>query len=329
LPSRNTLTEDFIAVMALRVWVSAPSRLHFGMINPLGANGRLYVSLGVGIEEPRTVVEAETADELSVEGAQRRLAQRFAERVARAFGVWRGRIRVHSTAPRHVGLGSTTQLALSVAYALLSLNRVEGAVPDVARALGLGKQSGVGTYVFERGGFVLDGGVGKEGGSFPPLVLRLDFPAWWSFVVAIPQGRGVSGRAEREAFANLSPSADGDKLVGRAAQIALCKLLPALVDEDLKSFGSALIELQEVVGEMFSGAQGGVYNPLSAKVVETLKELRVEGYGQSSWGPTVYAVTSDDRAELVANRLKKRLKMRGRVFVAKADNQGARITITQ
>jgi len=313
----------------LRVWISAPSRLHFGMINPLGLEGRLYVSLGVAIEEPRTVVEAETADELRVEGVQRRLAQRFAERVARTFGAWRGRIRVHSTAPRHVGLGSTTQLALSVAYALLSLNRVEEEVPKVAKALGLGKQSGVGTYVFERGGLVLDGGVRKGEDSFPPLVLRLDFPEWWSFVVAIPLGRGVSGGAEKEAFAKLKPSVDGDRLVGRAARIALCKLLPALVDEDLESFGRALVELQEVVGEMFSGAQGGIYNPLSAKVIEVLKELKVEGYGQSSWGPAVYAVTSDDRAELVANKLKRRLKVRSRVFTVKADNQGARITITQ
>jgi len=313
----------------LRVWVSAPSRLHLGMINPLGSDGRLYVSLGVGIEEPRTVVEAETADELSIEGVQRRLAQKFVERVAKAFGVWRGRIRVHSTAPRHVGLGSTTQLALSVAYALLSLNRVEERVPEVAKALGLGKQSGVGTYVFERGGFVLDGGVKKEEGSFPPLILRLDFPEWWSFVVAIPLGKGVSGRAEEEAFAKLRPAVEGDKLVGRAAQIALCRLIPALVDEDLESFGKALIELQEVVGEMFSGVQGGTYNPLSAKVIEVLKGLRVEGYGQSSWGPAVYAVTSEDRAELVARRLKRRLRARCRILVVKADNQGARITITQ
>ena len=313
----------------MRVWVSAPSRLHLGMINPLGSDGRLYVSLGVGIEEPRTVVEAETADELSIEGVQRRLAQKFVERVAKAFGVWRGRIRVHSTAPRHVGLGSTTQLALSVAYALLSLNRVEERVPEVAKALGLGKQSGVGTYVFERGGFVLDGGVKKEEGSFPPLILRLDFPEWWSFVVAIPLGKGVSGRAEEEAFAKLRPAVEGDKLVGRAAQIALCRLIPALVDEDLESFGKALIELQEVVGEMFSGVQGGTYNPLSAKVIEVLKGLRVEGYGQSSWGPAVYAVTSEDRAELVARRLKRRLRARCRILVVKADNQGARITITQ
>ncbi|RLF07489.1 MAG: hypothetical protein DRJ60_02580, partial [Thermoprotei archaeon] len=150
----------------MRVWVSAPSRLHFGMINPIGVEGRLYISLGVGIEEPRTVVEAEPADELIVEGAQKRLAQRFAERTSKAFGIYQGKIKVHSAAPRHVGLGSTTQLALSVAYALLTLNRVDESVPTVSKALGLGKQSGIGTYVFERGGFILDGGVEKVRGSF-------------------------------------------------------------------------------------------------------------------------------------------------------------------
>ncbi|MHC1628744.1 MAG: beta-ribofuranosylaminobenzene 5'-phosphate synthase family protein [Candidatus Nezhaarchaeales archaeon] len=315
--------------MRLRVWVSAPSRLHFGMINPIGVEGRLYISLGVGIEEPRTVVEAEPADELIVEGAQKRLAQRFAERTSKAFGIYQGKIKVHSAAPRHVGLGSTTQLALSVAYALLTLNRVDESVPTVSKALGLGKQSGIGTYVFERGGFILDGGVEKVRGSFPPLILRLNVPEWWHFVVTIPIGRGVSGRAEKEAFASLKPSIESEKLVGKAASITLCKLLPALADEDLEAFGKALRELQEVVGMMFSQAQGGTYNMLSAKVIEVLKNIGVEGYGQSSWGPAVYAVTSDDKAEAVANKIKRRLKMKARIFIVKADNQGANITVTQ
>lgn len=311
----------------MRVWVSAPSRLHFGMVNPVGANGRVYVSLGVGIEEPRTVVEAELSDALVVEGVQRRLALRFAERTAKAFGVYQAKVKVHSTAPRHVGLGSTTQLALSVAYAMLTLNRVDEDVPVVSKALGLGRQSGVGTYVFERGGFVLDGGHGGRG-SFPPLVLRASVPDWWRFIVVIPMGRGVSGRAEQRAFEVLEPTPESSKLVGQASSIVLCKLLPALVDEDLEGFGRALTELQETVGSMFSGVQGGRYNPASARVIEVLKNLKVEGYGQSSWGPAVYAVTSDDKAEVLAGRIKKRLKMKSRVFVVKADNQGASITMT-
>ena len=60
-----------------------------------------------------------------------------------------------------------------------------------------------------------------------------------------------------------------------------------------------------------------------------LKSIGVEGYGQSSWGPAVYAVTSDDKAEAVANKIKRRLKMKARIFIAKADNQGANITVTQ
>ncbi|MEM2213701.1 MAG: hypothetical protein QXD66_00640 [Candidatus Nezhaarchaeales archaeon] len=315
--------------MRVRVWVSAPSRLHFGMINPVGVEGRLYVSLGIGIEEPRTVVEAETYDELVVEGLHKRLAQKYAERVARVFGTWSGRIRIHSTAPRHVGLGSTTQIALSVAYALLSLYRREEKVVNVAKALGLGEQSGVGTYVFERGGFVLDGGVIGIKGSFPPLILKLDVPEWWRFIVTIPLGRGVSGRAEKRAFASLKPSKENEKLVHGAAHVTLCKLLPALLEEDLEVFGKALIELQEIVGTMFSQAQGDIYSPLSAKVIEVLRELRVEGYGQSSWGPAVYAVTSDDKAEIVANKIRRRLKIKNRTFVVKADNQGAKIMVTK
>lgn len=313
----------------VRVWVSTPSRLHFGMVNPVGFQGRLYVSLGIGIEEPRTVVEADETGELIVEGFQRRLAQKYAERTAKVFGANKGRVKVHSIAPRHVGLGSTTQLALSVAYALLALNRIEVRVPDVSKALGLGKQSGIGTYVFERGGFVLDGGVKNSKNSFPPLLVRLDVPEWWRFIVIIPVGRGISGRAEKRAFASLKPSSESERLVERAAYIALCKLLPAIVDEDLEAFGRSLRELQETVGAMFSQVQGGIYSSQSFKVVEVLKELKVEGYGQSSWGPAVYAVTSDDKAEVIADKIKRRLKMKCRTIVVKADNQGAKITITQ
>lgn len=316
-------------MIVVRVWVSAPSRLHFGMINPVGFQGRLYVSLGVGIEEPRTVVEADEADELVVEGLQRKLAQKYAERAAKVFGASKGRVKVHSIAPRHVGLGSTTQLALSVAYALLALNRIEERVPDVSKALGLGKQSGIGTYVFERGGFVLDGGVKNSKSSFPPLLMRLDVPEWWRFIVVIPVGRGISGETEKRAFAALKPSSESEKLVGKAAYIALCKLLPAIVDEDLEAFGTSLRELQETVGAMFSQVQGGTYSNQSSKVVEVLKELKVEGYGQSSWGPAVYAVTSDDKAEVIADKIKRRLKIKCRTIVVKADNQGAKVTITQ
>ncbi|MCS7139363.1 MAG: GHMP kinase [Candidatus Nezhaarchaeota archaeon] len=315
--------------MILRVWISAPSRLHFGMINPLGVEGRQYVSLGVGIEEPRTVVEAEPSNELIVEGVHKRLSQRFAEKVIKAFSLKGAKIKVHSTAPRHVGLGSTTQLALATAYALLAVNRVDKDVVTVSKALGLGKQSGIGTYVFERGGFILDGGIGRGRDCFPPLLLRLNVPEWWSFIVIVPVGRGLSERTEMKAFASLKSSTNEWKLVGKAASIALCKLIPALVEDNVSDFGKALIELQETVGMMFSKVQGGIYNPVSAKVIEVLKGVGVEGYGQSSWGPAVYAVTSDEKAEVAVSKIRKRLKMRAKIFIVKADNHGANITETK
>jgi predicted sugar kinase len=48
--------------------------------------------------------------------------------------------------------------------------------------------------------------------------------------------------------------------------------------------------LQEAVGDHFAAAQGGRYSsPRVGEVLSWLAGQGVEGYGQSSWGPTGFA----------------------------------------
>ena len=111
---------------------------------------------------------------------------------------------------------------------------------------------------------------------------------------------------------------------------ALCRLtllgmLPALKEADLQAFGEALFEFNHKVGEMFCPAQGGVYSqPLTAELVNFLRQQGVPGAGQSSWGPTVFAVTAADRAEHVAGLVRERFGLKEHeLIVTKARNQGA------
>ncbi|MDX1681661.1 MAG: hypothetical protein R3336_00945, partial [Phycisphaeraceae bacterium] len=107
---------------------------------------------------------------------------------------------------------------------------------------------------------------------------------------------------------------------------------PALAESDLDGFGEALYRLQQTVGSCFKAAQGGIYaDEQLAEIVAWCRREGVRGVGQSSWGPTLYAVVgSESEAEGLADRLAKQFDLNAgeEVWVTRADNQGARITAT-
>ncbi len=49
----------------MKVYVKTPARLHLGLIDLNGDLGRMFGGLGVGIDHPNVIVEAEQAQGLS------------------------------------------------------------------------------------------------------------------------------------------------------------------------------------------------------------------------------------------------------------------------
>ena len=104
-------------------------------------------------------VSVSRADAMSGEGDDAERAMGFARRFLEYHGLSGGaRFVVERAIPPHSGLGSGTQLALSVARALAELHGVIASPPDLARAVGRAKRSAVGTWTFAGGGFVVEGG---------------------------------------------------------------------------------------------------------------------------------------------------------------------------
>jgi len=62
-------------------------------------------------------------------------------------------------------------------------------------------------------------------------------------------------------------------------------------------------------------------------LVRFIRQQGVQGVGQSSWGPAVFAVVRDnDQAEQLANRIQRRFTLGiSEVFATCAHNQGAMI----
>ena len=330
----------------MTIVVRTPARLHLGILDTNGDLGRLYGSIGVAIERPNVVLEAEPADGLFVEGLEAERVADFARRFLDRYPLPHGaRLRLKAGIPSHVGLGSGTQLALAVGAALARLGGLELDVAEIAVTMGRGIHSGIGIAAFQHGGFVLDGGhrvtrnseaapttdarpPAAAGKGLPPVLFRHPFPEEWYFVVVVPEVEaGFSGAREQRAFQTLPPAPP--TLVEKISRLVLMKMLPALVERDIACFGQALSEIQQLVGDCFAPVQGSRYaDPLSERLIDHLLDKGAAGAGQSSWGPVVYAlVDGESQALLLETEVQGFLAShgKGQTFCTRADNRGARV----
>lgn len=309
------------------VFVEAPARLHFGVLDLRGRLGRCFGGLGAAIPSPSLLIEVEPADRVSAEGPDADRAVEFTERWLAYQGLSRGaHVRIHRAIPSHSGLGSGTQLGLSVARALAELYGFPTAADELARSTGRGKRSGIGTWAFALGGFIVEGGRRPGTDSVAPLLARFPVPPSWRCVVAVPAaGRGLSGEAEEQAFERLPSPPENE--VERVSHLVLMQLLPALVEADLTSFGNALSQVQRITGAWFAGQQGGIFAPgPTAELVTEMTSFGAAGVGQSSWGPAAYALVGSDRsAAELSGRLRHSLGPAGQVFEGGFADRGARV----
>jgi beta-ribofuranosylaminobenzene 5'-phosphate synthase len=309
------------------VFVEAPARLHFGVLDLGGRLGRHFGGLGAAIPCPSLLLEAAPAATLSAKGPDAERALGFARRFLAFHGrPETSRLVIHRAIPSHAGLGSGTQLGMAVARALAELHGLPAQPVELARAVARGKRSAIGTWTFALGGFIVEGGrkVGSE--DIAPLLARFAMPPHWRCLVAVPAGaRGMSGEAETAAFEQLS--APPDREVERVSHLVLMQLLPALVEADLRSFGEALSAVQRITGAWFAAQQGGIFAPgLTAQLVADMTAWGAAGVGQSSWGPAVYGfVDSSEAGRELAERVGRVMPRGGSVFEGGFSAHGARI----
>jgi beta-ribofuranosylaminobenzene 5'-phosphate synthase len=203
---------------------------------------------------------------------------------------------------------------------------------DLAMEFNRSRRSGIGTYVFKHGGFIIDGGHRNNNrNGVPPLLFRTNIPENWRFVVGVPKiSLNQSGVAESNAFKDLkTPPAS---LIGEISRIILMQMIPAIIEEDIISFGQAMTSIDHRFGEFWLEIQGGRFShPSIEEGIDYLENNGAIGVGQSSWGPAFYGLTEGDvSANKICNNLEKFLNDDGKIgkaFVSKPDNNGAVITV--
>lgn len=329
----NTTTDASGATHARieRVTVTVPARLHLGFLDLHGGLGRRFGSFGIALDSPRTRLRASWSDRLAAEGPDAARVLRHLETLVRHFGLAEPlRIDVEAAIPDHVGLGSGTQLALATGVAALRLHGRQADARAVAQLLDRGTRSSIGIAAFEHGGVILDGGRGEIDAP-PPVLSRFTFPEAWRILLIFDRTRrGIHGPAEAEAFRRLP--AFSAELAAELCRMMVMVALPALAEEDLNRFSEAVATLQRAVGDHFAPVQGARF--LSAAVTEVLAWIEaqgVRGVGQTSWGPTGFAlVGSAAEAEaLLAEARRRWAKDTNLAFaISRGRNRGGEVEVS-
>ena len=285
--------------MPAAVHVTAPSRLHFGMLSFGQPDVPPFGGLGAMIDVPRLRLIFTPAERFEVWGP---LAQRAADLVRRICQYREMTsepaclIEVREAPPEHCGLGVGTQLALAISAGLAALfdwPELQTAGPPAV--LGRGERSWIGIYGFEHGGLIFES---RERAHQPvsSLLHRAALPAEWRFVLVRPRvEQGLFGPGEKQAFARLPPvpAETTQKLRGLIED----QIVPAAHNADFEAFSKALFDYGHTAGLCFRAIQGGPFaSPRLESLVETIRSHGVAGVGQSSWGPTLYALVADQSA---------------------------------
>jgi beta-ribofuranosylaminobenzene 5'-phosphate synthase len=306
--------------------VVTPSRLHLGLIDLNAGIGRMDGGLGIALEYPRFRLVASRSRSIAAEGPGKGRVTSAVEKVLNHLGVRGGvRILVRESYPQHIGLGSGTQIALAAGCTAARLYGAELGPREVARLVGRGGTSGIGVAAFENGGFILDGGHSlKVKADFlpssasrappPPVLARHDFPDW-EIALLIPHKRAMyAGAREVDIFRKYCPIPLEE--VRRLSHLILMKLLPALVERDINTFGEGLNNIQKLG---FKKIELQLQHPRVRRLLSKAQECSY-GAGMSSFGPVIYCLPKDK--EMLVEKIPQK---EADVVFTKARNAGAAV----
>ena len=159
--------------------------------------------------------------------------------------------------------------------------------------------------------------------------MRFDFPTTWGITLFIPSThRGLSGQDELDFMLANTPIPLEE--VQSTSHIILMRLLPALRERDLETFGSCVSALQDVGWKRRHWIRDD-NKPLQSVRSAFDATAGLHGCGLSSTGATVFGfydatrTTDDEVSANLRKELNEREAIPGEVICTRANNGGMRM----
>ena len=293
-------------------------RIHFSLIDMSAVSARMYGGCGISIKAPGVVAVASPSKQFNlvtsgqISSRKKQLILSAVER-ARCLGYCINcQIQVNSDIQPHVGLGSSSQVIISVLDAISAINGWSAMPEDIIRISGRGRTSLIGASTHYYGGFCIDAGQQYRTDALflpsntpedrPPslYVGRWNFPKEWVVVLlGTSSGLVISAEDERDFMANNTPL---DREEGFQAIAALYHgILPAVISSDYDAFAQGLRQIN-LIG--WKKLQRKLQPQNSIDALSKLWDMHFAA-GISSFGPTIAVISRPNRVEeirIIANQ---------------------------
>ncbi len=321
---RNTLT------------INSPARLHIGFLDLHSRSSREFGSIGLTINNFFYKIKIERSKKSKVI-CQNLITKckviEIIRSIKKKYSVGNFTITILNEIPLHNGLGSGTQLALSIGYLISKCFELKLSTDKLALILKRGRRSGVGIESFKKGGFNVDVGKIRNSKSAPLNLFNIKWPKNWSILLLLDSNiTGIHGEKEIKEFKELEVS--DTKISDLNCKSLLMNIIPGIIESNFKEFSFGLRNIQDNMSEIFYGNPKKFASKNLEKIFSNIEKKGVLSFGQSSWGPTgfIFFESSKKRNELL-NYLEnyislnnihglKILKVEGRNFGKKLITEG-------
>ena len=269
------------------IQIISPARLHFGFLEiNNNQSDNLLGGIGLSIDKFHTKITMKKNAKITVKSKSLNKASLFLNTFCRKKKIKPNFfLNIEKSSPQHIGLGSGTQLALSIGRAVSDLSNLNLNTKKIAQILNRSYRSNVGLMNFKHGGFLIDL---KIKNKFFTNIDKVFFPEDWKIILIKDTKQGLHGKNEIDAFKKIRsfPKINHIKLT----DLVLFQIYPSLIENNFEKFCKAITKLQNVMGEYFNLSQGGRFSsPEVYNILNFLKKENILGYGQTSWGPNGFA----------------------------------------
>ena len=264
------------------VKIIANSRLHFGFLNLKSSNSYSYGGMGLSIDKHPTILKVSRASKFE-SNLKKTLRDKIFYFLCDNKLSKKIRIDCIESPQKHIGLGSGTQLILSIEEAISKFYGLNTNINFFKRNY----RSGVGINSYKNGGFIVDSP--KNNLLTSEIIFKTNFPKEWKIILLFDsEAKGLHGSSENRFFsANTNIS-----LRKKLSDLSLNEIIPSIIYKDFDTFARSLTRFQDLNSLFYSSIQKSSY--LSHDIAKVIKKISMNfnvAAGQSSWGPTSYVLT--------------------------------------